>query len=176
MYVLPCNVLVFVEVVKAISGAVPFWHFLLNIEQTVTVTIKLNGTFRNTHIIKVSWCPWGLLILLDVSMWVSIGKVFYGIFVCIQLSLALYFSYQAIHSWKEAPIVVSGTRLIKYGPITLICVSFQLKLLTLKILSFLLFLFAIQFHGLGQAFSSYLTILIQMEALWQDSFFQINAL
>ena len=59
---------------------------------------------------------------------------------------------------------------------TLICVSFQLKLLTLKILSFLLFLFAIQFHGLGQAFSSYLTNLMQMEALWQDSFFQINAL
>ena len=50
-------------------------------------------------------------------MWVSIGKVFYGIFVCIQLSLALYFSYQAIHSWKEAPIVVSGTRFIKYGPL-----------------------------------------------------------
>ena len=37
----------------------------------------------------------------------SIGKLFYGIFVCIQLSLALYYSHQAIYSWKEAPIVAS---------------------------------------------------------------------
>ena len=42
---------------------------------------------------------------------IGIGKVLYGIFVAVQFSLALYYSNEAIKSWTEAPVVVSGIRL-----------------------------------------------------------------
>ena len=38
----------------------------------------------------------------------KLGKWLYRTFVLLQLSLAIYFSNQAIMSWYKAPIVVSG--------------------------------------------------------------------
>ena len=38
----------------------------------------------------------------------KLGKWLYRTFVLVQLSLAIYFSNQAIMSWYRAPIVVSG--------------------------------------------------------------------
>ena len=47
----------------------------------------------------------------------DLKKVLYRLFVFLQLILAIYFSYQAIQGWNEAPIVVSSKYFVRISTI-----------------------------------------------------------